>query len=346
MSDIGGITAITLCDNQIDTYANCELEFKNKSKVYIPEEFVDYSLNYKNIMADKKCPDHLQLTLNESSQDIDIVQVLYNVCLELTMYDRYNQCDTKYVCIPLRFLIELNSCELVDNDVYIKIPFDMFMNEIPMYCIQYCEITFTLTNAETIVSSCKMISRCTYMDRKERLGLIANSTFDVKTKKGKPIQEIMTNIYGPAYECSQKPIQEIIQQLSLTNIHFSEPVYECSQKLICKRITKGFFMECDNVDYITHIKFDIKNNVFIRFNPFLVKTKCVKISQHLLYVPFNSEYSYLDRNPKSFEGSINFSKLTSNNLEVKFNNPIHRLSIYGLTTNMHVILNGASCLCF
>ena len=46
MSDIGGITAITLCDNQIDTYANCELEFKNKSKVYIPEEFVDYSLNY------------------------------------------------------------------------------------------------------------------------------------------------------------------------------------------------------------------------------------------------------------------------------------------------------------
>ena len=264
----------------------------------------------------------------------DIVNLEY---LELTFSnsERNNLEDVKHLVLnmfiggqliqqfPLSLLINLNEPIMCDGKMYINLSFDMLFGGIKLIGLQYREVRveFKNDNALGCISSYGIVSKLTYLDIEERRNLAQNSS------------------------------DEIIQQLSF--IHVMTDLNDVTQRSnvydVClpfTNISKGFFIECNNVDNLNNI--NLKFNIQDRFNlnRFLVRTKCKKINENLLYFPFNYDKEYSDRSAGSYEGAANLSRLDTVKLKLDFDNPINNVKIYCLNSNIYRQQNGICELVF
>lgn len=271
---------------------------RNLSTEYFTECFENNILRMER-RCDTKCPEYLEIELNPNIDRNNFKNICHKVCFEMEIGGQ------RILNIPLRFMMYLKDYEICDNKFYVSIPFQMFCDDIKLICLQFHEVRFKLTNTENNFTSCKLISKGIYYDT--------------------PIRQ----------EMNQNNHQDIIQQLASTELTCTnEGRNEFKYRMPFDTIHKGFFIECENVDEINEIKLQLNGNDRTYYNRFLVRTKCVKINQQLLYFPLNYDKSYTDRTREGFEGSLNLSRIDSSIFNIKLDNLQSKICIYGLGSNM------------
>jgi len=282
-------------------------QFRNTEIRYITDNFVNNEIRFNHFYYLIK-PEYLELELNASQERIRTIsqfnELIHKVSLDIIMGEQTIQ------SIPLRFMNQLHNFEIYDNKFYITIPFDMFLHEIKMCSLQYHHVILRLTNTDNLFSSCKTIST-------------------------------VSKLYGEyGRDMIMNPHEDHIQQLSSMEISSPIPRTEFSQRLNFNSSCKGLFIECRDVNEIIAIELKLNNNIRHSLSHFLIKRKCIKITEKLLYFPFNYGKSYLDRTYESFDGSIDFSRYINVNLKVVFHNPHSIICIYGLFSNVTRIMAG------
>jgi hypothetical protein len=269
----------------------------NLSTEYFTHEFSNNILTMERV-CDVNCPEYLEIELNPNIDRNNFKNICHKVCFEMEIG------GSRILYIPLRFMMHLKDYEICDNKFYISIPFQMFCDNIKLINLQFQDVKFKLTNTENNFALCKLISKGIYYDLQNRRE-IAHGNHD-----------------------------NIVQQLASTEITYSNERNEFMYRIPFTSIHKGFFIESENVDEINEIKLKLNQHIRTNYNRFLVRTKCVKINQHLLYFPLNYDKSYTDRTIEGFEGSLNLSRIDSSKLYIKLDNPQSKICIYGLGSNM------------
>lgn len=270
---------------------------RNLAIEYFTEDFVNNSFVMSR-SCDTKLPEYLEIDLSPNITINDFKTICHKVCFEMTIG------GSKILSIPLRFMMQLKNYEICDNKIYITIPFEMFCSEIKLICLQYHEVRFTLTNIENNFTSYKLISKGIYYDTNIRRNMAENEH------------------------------SEIIQQLTSTELNSINPRNEFYYRIPFNGIHKGFYIECENVDEINEISFKLNSQDRFIYNRFLIRRKCIKIHQKLIYLPLNFDKSQQDRTREGFEGSLNLSRIYMAKFNIKLDNVHSRICIYGLGSNI------------
>jgi hypothetical protein len=261
------------------------------------------------------------------SRQADIVNLEY---LELTFCnpERNNLDDVKKIMLrmtvggqiiqqfPLSLFVNLNEPIICDGKMYINLCFDMLFGNLKMIALQYHEVRVEfINNFVNCISRYGLVSKLTYLDTDERRNLALN------------------------------PSDDFIQQVSFINvitdlndINQTSNVYDI--RLPFSNISKGLFIECDNVDNLNNIKLTLNGSDRFNLNRFLIRTKCKKINQNLLYFPFNYDKEYSNRTISSYEGAPNFSRIDTVKLKLDLDTPINNVKIYSLNANIFRQLSG------
>lgn len=276
---------------------------------YITERFTNNVLTMGR-HCDTKCPEYLEIELSPNLNIENFKTICHKICLEMKIGGQ------QILSIPLRFMMHLKDYECCDNKCYIKIPFEMFCDDIRLVALQYHDVHFKLTNTENNFTSCNLISKSKYLDIQQRREMALNS-----------------------YE-------NIIQCLNSTEITSLDSRNEFKYIIPFDSIHKGFFIETENSDEITNINILLNGLEALNYNRFLVRTKCIKLNQHLLYLPLNFEKSYTDRTPNSFQGSLNLGRVNRTEINIKLNSEQSKICIYGLGSNILRVMGGMVGLLF
>lgn len=274
--------------------------------------------NYISLSRDSDIivPEYLELTFSNSERNNldDVKKLVLNMSIGGTIIEQF----------PLSLLINLNEPIVCDEKMYINLCFDMLFGNIKLIGLQYHDVMFQFTNNDVIscISRWGLVCKLTFLDTEERRQTAQNSHEEF-------IQQIsFINVMADINDASQT--SNVYELKNLPFVHF----------------TKGIFIECNDVDNL--------NNIFLQFNEverfnlnrFLVRTKCKKINQNVLYFPFNYDKEYSDRSNNSYEGAPNFSRLDNITLRLNFDNPINNVKIYNLHKNMYMQRTGMGGLSF
>lgn len=206
-------------------------------------------------------------------------------------------------------MIQLKNYEVNNDKIYITIPFEMFCDEIIIYALTHMQVKLILINATNIFSSCKLIYKKFFYDVSVRKALI-NSP------------------------------ERIIQTLASVQLQSSIPINNFRYKLDFYGIHKGFFIECDNINEINEIILVFDHTVRFNYNKFLIKSNCVKITDQLIYLPFNINKSHYDRTQSGIEEAPDLSKIDNAILTVKVDTPKLKICIYALGINWLIYNDG------
>lgn len=241
-----------------------------------------------------KNPKYLEIKLAGHVNINDFKSICHNITFDMYI----GSC--KYLSIPLRFMMNLKDYEIEDDNIYITIPFNLFFDNINLTNLPYHEVSFKLTFVNNNFESCNLITENTLID-------------NLNTSQS---QQIVQQLNSIEIESSDGPLNEFNCNIKFDNLH------------------KGFYIECENVDDINELGLNLDGIQQILYNRYLVRRNCVKINQHLLYLPFNLNKSQYDRTNNAMIGSINLSACESCILNIKFNTPNTKLTVYGLSLNM------------
>jgi hypothetical protein len=148
---------------------------------------------------------------------------------------------------------------------------------------------------------------------------------------------------------SYNNINRSIQQISTLYISNHNP---SNENLLNRRIfqiqtnmlngvTKGLLIQCSLTNLIS-IKFYLNNLLRFDYDPYLISTACIKLSDNLLYMPFNDEIDFLNRDIDSFSGSINLSRLQNSILFLQFDQDQDHVVIHNIYLNYLRLNNGLS----
>jgi hypothetical protein len=279
--------------------------------------YTTQSFENNRLFADRWCdsfiPEYLEFELFPHISIENFEMVCRNICLQFEIG------GSIVLNIPLRFMIHLKKYDICDNKIYITIPFELFFNEIKLVSLQYNDMVLKLINAENtenVFVSSKLIKKNFYYDNAIRRRM------------------------------AQSQYTEIVQQLSSSELIAETPINNFLYVVPFRGLHKGFYIECENVDEINEIKFILDDLTRLDYNRFLVRTKCVKINQHLLYLPLNIEKTQYDKTPEGFEGSINLFRINNCKLQIKLDNLYTKICIYGLGSNVLRYISGMCSLGF
>jgi len=97
------------------------------------------------------------------------------------------------------------------------------------------------------------------------------------------------------------------------------------------KCTKGYFIEC-NVDDIINYKHEMNHEISESYNKFQMHVFFKKISDTLLYVPFNFNERYDNTDISSYHGSMNNQRVDCLNMYLTFNNTNNKvIKLHSLT---------------
>jgi len=285
---------------------------RNLAVSYFTEDFQEAQLSNTLCVSmtrdcDAKIPEYLEFEFPSNYNFDNFKMLIHKVSLDILIGGQ------QMFSIPLRFMMHLKNYEICDNKIYISIPFQMFCSEIKMIALSFHDVNFVLTNVENIInifSSFKLISKGIFYDT------------DIR-------RELATNT-----------IEEIIQTLASLETTSLIPRNDFKYNIPFDGIHKGFYIECENVDEINEIRLSLAHNDRFHYNRFFVRTKCVKISQQLLYFPMNFDKSHQNRSPEDFEGSLNLSRIDVAMLNIKLDTLNTKICLYGLGSNILRTLSG------
>jgi len=247
-------------------------------------------------------------------------EFIYNVCHLFHKMRLVLQISEQTVLqLPLSLLCELNRLELHDRKLYIRLPFEALFNKINMIDLQYSAVSFLLLDAHEISNYSNSFSLLTkvYMHDEHERSWITNNN---RHNNFSLIQQIGT-LYVSIPESSSERRSFQIQ----TNI-LNGP-------------TKGFLIQC-NITELTSIQFYVNNLLRVDYDRYLIQNACVKLSNNLLYMPFNDHTDFLDKGINTFSGAINLSRLENSTMCLQFSQDQSKIVIHNVYYNYLQQTNG------
>ena len=278
-------------------------DFDQYKKLILSREFDAYEPEYLVINL---FPNHLT----------NVIATFFMFCHSIRLVMTIS--DIIVFQVSLSLLNDLKAALIYGNQIYIPIPFNSLFGNINMNGLYYSTVKFIIQDCYEVsnyAQSFSLISKVFLYDNNERNRMSLNNT----------------NFF----------IQQI-GSLHVTPVPTPETAditYFQIQTTVLNGPTKGFLIQC-GVDDLMFIKFYINNNIRIDYNHFLIQSVCIKISNNLLYMPFNDNDTYNERNLGSFDGSINLSRLESSTLCLEFQTRQHMVVIHNVYFNQIRQTNG------
>jgi phage FluMu protein Com len=268
-------------------------------------------------VADMLVPEYFEFTMKNdviinNSSRAEFITELKKSTIKFYLGGSYGN----YINFPLNLIINLNEPTYCDNKIYIKTCFNLFFGDLPLIAMtsEYHLLCFSLNNYNNLsqfIEKFGVLCELHYLDTEERRALAFNK------------------------------LNILYQELSwiefkMTNIRTNNNKYKFN--IGFESVSKGFFIESDGINNLTEIAihFEVPGNSQERIflNKFLIQQKCVKISENMIYFPFNSRKSYTEISVESFEGGTNFSRIDDPKLLLKFSEPINNIKIYNVGSNL------------
>ena len=220
---------------------------------------------------------------------------------------------------PLSLLHALKSAELHHNKLYIKIPFDAFFNQINVAGLYHSDVTFIIKDFNEIInyaSNCSLVTKVYIhnIEERNRITTVSSRNF---------IQQIGTlhvDYTGPNASTNNG------RTFQIKTDGFNGP-------------TKGLLIQCSILD-LQSIKFYINDLLRFDYDHFLISISCIKLSENLLYFPFNDCVDFLDREANTFAGAINLSRLQNSTLCLQFSRDQPKIVVHNVYSNYFRQTNG------
>ena len=223
--------------------------------------------------------------------------------------------------IPLSLLWNLKTPEIINNKLYLQIPFDTFFGNINLCGLRNYDIKFAIDYSCIHLAGNNSMN--IYHAQPMNFALLCR-TVSIDQRNQRFHVDVSNN-------------SNSIQQISSVQINALNNVNSDEFRIRTNRFRgfiKGFFIESIQIfEYLQEIKF--YTNQFIRFHydTYLIRQKCVKISDDMIYFPFNSEELYENNTHNSYRGSINFDGIESHFLNLKFLHRRQKVRVYALYKN-------------
>ncbi len=284
----------------LDFNSNKVLELTREYDAYDPQYIV---INlFSNVNHDRLLTD-AELTNN-------VCQLFYSVRLVLQISEQ------TVLQLPFSLLHELKPAEIFDNKIYIRIPFLSLFDKISVRSLYNSSVNFVVQSSHEISNYAESFS-------------------------------IMTKVYMHNNEENQRLIIndncKLISQISTLYVANSPSVsnnrdFQINTSVL-NGLTKGFLIQCC-IQELTSIKFYINNLLRFEYNRFLILTACVKISDNLLYMPFNNHTNFEEIGFHTFSGAINLSRLENSTLCLLFSRDQPKVVIHNVYENNLRCQNG------
>lgn len=217
--------------------------------------------------------------------------------------------DETVMQFPFSLLHELNPAKIFDNKIYVCIPFLSLFDKI---------------NTRSLYNSC--------------VKLTVHSTHEIGNYTDS--YSLVTKVYMYSNEENQRLIlndtRKLIVQIGSLLVINSPTTPNNNQfqinTTVLNGLTKGFLIQC-RVQELTSIKFYMNNLLRFDYNRFLILTACVKISDNLLYMPFNDYTNFEEIGYHTFSGAINLSGLENSTVCLTFFSPQTKIVIHNVYLN-------------
>lgn len=322
---------------QIISNINSTNNRQDYATTHIKLDFLtNMNILYLNRQYDKYIPKNLVFNLSqrEGVDETEYLNTIYNsLCLMNLQFKIGNDLVLQ---LPIKFLWELKTPTIVEDKLYINVPSDMFFKDLNM--IEFCntDISFSLYYFNEIVP---------YLQN-SNFSMICQVFINVN-RNVSPFQTNSSKFIQQSSSIFVSGIPEYNNEVAVNNVAVNNVFGSIDYRIKTSYfygLTRGLFISC-NISELTEIKFYINNVVRIDYDLFFIRTFCVKISDKLLYVPFNSDNNnYQLCYPEHYNGSINFSRINTSILKLKFNSPQDKIWIHTLFSNEIRYIHGIGSL--
>ena len=284
----------------------------------------DRNNNTLNFSRDYDCymPHTLVINLYPSQGDqSDESEIIYRVCHLFQKMRLVLQISEQTVLqLSLFLLSELNRVELHDGKLYIRVPFEAFFNKINMIEIPYSTVSFVLLDAQEISNysnSFSLITKVYMHDEYERSWISNNNRNNINRNISSSSSSLVQQI-GTLY------VKVLLGSIERRSFQIQTNMLNGS--------TKGFLIQC-SINELTSIKFYINNLLRFDYERYLIQNACIKLSDNLLYMPFNDQTDFLDKGINTFSGAINLSRLQNSILCLQFSGDQSNIVIHNVYYN-------------
>lgn len=303
--------ALDMSFNSVYNYAigTNVLDFTESNILRLPRDFDGY------------CPQtlviHLHPGQNSYLSDTTYINTICNLFNNIRLV--LNISGNPILQFPFSFLHALKPAVKYDNKIYISIPFQQLFDKIDMNILHYSNIEFSIEHFYEVSNyshQFSLISKVYIHEETERHRTINNGYIGRKF-----IQQIGSLGITVPYNST----------VSKRSFHF--PTSDLFGQ------TKGFLIQ-GNIAELTSIKFYVNNILRFDYDRFLISTACTKVSDNLIYMPFNETTNFLDNNVNAFAGSINLSRLQSSSIFLQFSSDQNKFTIHNIYSNYFCYRNG------
>jgi hypothetical protein len=196
-----------------------------------------------------------------------------------------------------------NSCSII-----ITIPFNITFDSINMLKLQYHEVLVELATNQylnNLIDNLQLSCELTYLNQNVRREMVINNASDIN-----------------------------IQEFESLVIKLDRPETEIKKTLDFSGISKGIFIESNNISNISNIKLDFNDIERYNYNQIMLELYSVKISPNLIYIPFDNSISYTNRNIESFCSGTNFRVISRCNISITFIESDININIHSIRHNV------------
>ena len=230
-------------------------------------------------------------------------------------------------------------CRIADNTIF-QIPYELLKG---LYKVNHIRKTTTIAcDLEMFIKDIPLV-RLAFHEVK----------FVVHLENSENIDDILVRSENILLEGDERKefakkdeLKQTIQCLEQIEVKESDEEYPhgilYKAKVNCKGRSKGFFINCD-VNNIRGFKLfvgytlssgEVKMYNYAFYDFAMLEHLCTRISDNILYIPFNKNVCYKNKSPSSYDGSIPFSKLDESYIEIITRTPVDTINIYSLSFNL------------
>jgi len=262
--------------------------------------------------VDKITPEYLILDLFDSTAD-DLQSHIKDV------YVSFEIGGQRILDFPLSLMWNFKQHEIVDGKLYLYFPFKELFGTLYLHALHYHEAVFRIINYHNLVNyarDCSLLCKTTICGNRS-MHDPSNNNF---------IQQISSLEVSVSSDDTNALQTELSREFTINTNMFQSYI-------------KGFLIECATA-HLNQLQFYINGHIRTNYNRFLLRNKCVYMSENMMYFPFNDEVTFEDRNNNSCRGAINFSNLDRTVICLTFNTLQPRVKMYAVGMNNYIQTRG------
>jgi hypothetical protein len=255
--------------------------------------------------VDKIMPEYLILNLHDNNTTLETI---FNYGRNI--YINFQIGNQTILNIPLSILWNLKEPEICGDKLYLEIPFELFFGNIHIVGLPFREVKINIVNPMHLINYVRdysLICKTYIGDSQYRRNNIDTSN------------------------CCIQQISSLEVKVSLNNPETVSNEFKIKTCLF-PGFSKGFFIESNNINDLNDMQFYINGETRINYNRFMIRNKCQRINNNMIFFPFNPDISYNERSFNSFVGSVNLSE-TQSSLKLNFDTPRAIVKIYSINMN-------------